>query len=194
VPPRWEAAHRGCTDSEPNRTKAQREDLRGGPHLPKRSDRDPRYFRLVPQPIVLEAITKQCNDPDPAWWENLSHIAERTLVIADGPNSHLPQDQFAAPGDRIPDASYLTDRRRAQRAHHRPLNLPRRAAPFPDPIAHRLEGDSPSGRPSLAVDPRLPFCRSHCARLFAPARDVINRVQGRKKNCHAVNQGTGAAG
>jgi hypothetical protein len=92
----------------------------------------------VPQPIVLEAITKQRNDPDPAWWEDLSHITERTLVIAGGPDSHLPQDQIAALADRIPDASFLTNRRWARRARHRPRNLPHRAAPHPDPMAHRL--------------------------------------------------------
>jgi pimeloyl-ACP methyl ester carboxylesterase len=57
---------------------------------------------------VLEAITKQRNDPDPAWWDDLSHITARTLVIAGGPDSHLPQDQLEALADRIPDASYLT--------------------------------------------------------------------------------------
>jgi 3-oxoadipate enol-lactonase len=56
---------------------------------------------------VVEAITKQRNDPDPAWWDNLRHITARTLVIAGGPNSHLPQDQLAALADRIPDSSYL---------------------------------------------------------------------------------------
>lgn len=57
---------------------------------------------------VVEAITKQRNDPDPAWWNDLRHITARTLVIAGGPDSHLPQDQLAALADRIPDSSYLT--------------------------------------------------------------------------------------
>ena len=56
---------------------------------------------------VVEAITKQRNDPDPAWWDDLSHITARTLVIAGGPDSHLPQDQLEALADRIPDASHL---------------------------------------------------------------------------------------
>lgn len=56
---------------------------------------------------VVEAITKQRNDPDPAWWNDLRHITARTLVIAGGPDSHLPQDQLAALADRIPDSSYL---------------------------------------------------------------------------------------
>lgn len=57
---------------------------------------------------VVEAISKQRNDPDPAWWDDLSHITARTLVIAGGPDSHLPQDQLEALAHRIPDASYLT--------------------------------------------------------------------------------------
>ena len=57
---------------------------------------------------VVEAITKQRNDPDFAWWEDLSHITARTLVIAGGSGSHLPQDQLAALADRIPEASHLT--------------------------------------------------------------------------------------
>ena len=56
---------------------------------------------------VVEAITKQRNDPDPAWWNDLRHITARTLVIAGGPDSHLPQDQLEALADRIPDPSHL---------------------------------------------------------------------------------------
>lgn len=41
-------------------------------------------------------------------WDDLSYIIARTLVIAGGPDSHLPQDQLAALADRIPDSSYLT--------------------------------------------------------------------------------------
>ncbi len=57
---------------------------------------------------VVEAITKQRNVPDPAWWDDLRHITARTLVIAGGPDSHFPQDQLEGLADRIPDASYLT--------------------------------------------------------------------------------------
>ena len=57
---------------------------------------------------VVEAITKQRNDPDSAWWDNLRHITARTLVIGGGPDSHLPQDQLAALTARIPDSTYLT--------------------------------------------------------------------------------------
>lgn len=57
---------------------------------------------------VLEAITQQRNHPDPAWWGDLGLITARTLVIAGGTDSHLPQDQIAALADRIPDATLVT--------------------------------------------------------------------------------------
>jgi pimeloyl-ACP methyl ester carboxylesterase len=57
---------------------------------------------------ALDAITHQRNHPDPAWWEDLSLITARTLVIAGGTDSHLPQDQIAALADRIPDATLVT--------------------------------------------------------------------------------------
>jgi hypothetical protein len=57
---------------------------------------------------VLEAITQQRNHHDPAWWEDLSLITARTLVIAGGTNSHLPQDQIASLAGRIPDAMLVT--------------------------------------------------------------------------------------
>jgi len=57
---------------------------------------------------VVDAITAQRNHPDPAWWEDLTRITARTLVIAGGPSSHLPQDQLAALAHRIPDATHVT--------------------------------------------------------------------------------------
>jgi pimeloyl-ACP methyl ester carboxylesterase len=57
---------------------------------------------------VLEAITQQRNHPDPAWWGDLGLITARTLVIAGGTDSHLPQDQIAALAGRIPDATLVT--------------------------------------------------------------------------------------
>jgi pimeloyl-ACP methyl ester carboxylesterase len=57
---------------------------------------------------VLDAITKQRNHPDSAWWEDLSLVSARTLVVAGGTDSHLPQDQVAALAGRIPDAMLVT--------------------------------------------------------------------------------------
>ena len=57
---------------------------------------------------VMGAIARQRNHPDPAWWEDLNLITARTLVIAGGIDSHLPQDQIASLADRIPDAKLVT--------------------------------------------------------------------------------------
>jgi len=57
---------------------------------------------------VLGAIARQRNHPDPAWWEDLNLITARTLVVAGGTESHLPQDQIAALAGRIPDATLVT--------------------------------------------------------------------------------------
>jgi pimeloyl-ACP methyl ester carboxylesterase len=57
---------------------------------------------------VLGAIAHQRDHPDPAWWEDLNLITARTLVIAGGTDSHLPQDQIAALAGRIPDATLVT--------------------------------------------------------------------------------------
>ena len=65
----------------------------------------------VPLPFdwrVLDAVVRQRNHPDPAWWEDLNLICAHTLVIAGGTGSHLPQDQVVALAGRIPDAVLVT--------------------------------------------------------------------------------------
>ena len=65
----------------------------------------------VPLPFdwrVLDAVVRQRNHPDPAWWEDLNLICAHTLVIAGGTGSHLPQDQIVALAGRIPDAVLVT--------------------------------------------------------------------------------------
>jgi 3-oxoadipate enol-lactonase len=57
---------------------------------------------------VLGAIAHQRNHPDPAWWEDLNLITARTLVVAGGTGSHLPQDQIEALAGRISDATLVT--------------------------------------------------------------------------------------
>jgi pimeloyl-ACP methyl ester carboxylesterase len=57
---------------------------------------------------VLDAVVRQRNHPDPAWWEDLNLICAHTLVIAGGTGSHLPQDQIVALAGRIPDAMLVT--------------------------------------------------------------------------------------
>jgi len=57
---------------------------------------------------VVPQLTGQRNAPDPRWWDDLAAITARTLVIAGGPDSHLPQDQIAALAARIPDGRLVT--------------------------------------------------------------------------------------
>lgn len=48
-----------------------------------------------PQPFdwaAIEAIVRQINNPDPEWWRNPAAVTTPTLVIAGGPDSHVPQD------------------------------------------------------------------------------------------------------
>jgi 3-oxoadipate enol-lactonase len=54
---------------------------------------------------VVPAIIGQLNDPDPAWWERLAEITAKTLIIAGGPGSHVPQDKIAEAAARIPDGT-----------------------------------------------------------------------------------------
>ena len=66
-----------------------------------------------PEPLpfdwqVLGAIVQQRNHPDHSWWEDLNLISARTLVVAGGTGSHLPQDQIDALAGRIPDATLVT--------------------------------------------------------------------------------------
>jgi 3-oxoadipate enol-lactonase len=57
---------------------------------------------------VVTGIMPQRNLPDPAWWDGLTRITAPTLVVAGGPDSHLPQDQLAALAARIPHGRLVT--------------------------------------------------------------------------------------
>jgi pimeloyl-ACP methyl ester carboxylesterase len=57
---------------------------------------------------VFVAILRQLNDPDPAWWDRTSGIKVPTLMIAGGPDSHIPQDRISAVAQRIPECRVLT--------------------------------------------------------------------------------------
>ncbi|MFC3994018.1 alpha/beta fold hydrolase [Actinoplanes siamensis] len=52
---------------------------------------------------AVNAIRAQLNDPDPAWWQALSSLPVRTLIIS-GAESAIPNDLLADAADRIPDA------------------------------------------------------------------------------------------
>ena len=54
---------------------------------------------------VVPAIIGQLNDPDPAWWERLAEITAKTLIVAGGPDSHVPQDKIAEAAARVPDGT-----------------------------------------------------------------------------------------
>jgi 3-oxoadipate enol-lactonase len=60
----------------------------------------------VDWPLVI-AIAGQLKEPDPAWWAGLPSITARTLIIAGGEESHVPQDQLAEAAQLIPDASLV---------------------------------------------------------------------------------------
>jgi 3-oxoadipate enol-lactonase len=57
--------------------------------------------------LVAQLLPRR-NDPDPAWWDALDRITARTLVVAGGPASHLPQDQIADLAARIPGGRLVT--------------------------------------------------------------------------------------
>lgn len=61
----------------------------------------------VDWPLVV-AIGGQLKDPDPAWWAGLLSITARTLIIAGGEDSHVPQDLMAEAAQLIPGATLVS--------------------------------------------------------------------------------------
>ncbi|MFE1409680.1 alpha/beta fold hydrolase [Streptomyces sp. NPDC058746] len=57
---------------------------------------------------MVLAVRPQLDRPDPSWLEGLSRITAPTLVVAGGPDSHVPQDAIAELVRRIPDARLTT--------------------------------------------------------------------------------------
>ncbi|WP_331728442.1 alpha/beta fold hydrolase [Streptomyces sp. NBC_00158] len=57
---------------------------------------------------MVLAVRAQLDHPDPSWLEGLSLITAPTLVVAGGPDSHVPQDALAEAARRIPDARLTT--------------------------------------------------------------------------------------
>lgn len=57
---------------------------------------------------VVPAIADEFTNPDPAWWDRLSDITARTLLIAGGPSSHIPQDKLKEVAAQIPMCSMTT--------------------------------------------------------------------------------------
>lgn len=57
---------------------------------------------------MVPAVRRQIDVPDPRWLERLSQITAKTLVLAGGPHSHVPQDGVAEFAGRIPGGRVVT--------------------------------------------------------------------------------------
>ncbi|MGW6485523.1 alpha/beta fold hydrolase [Streptomyces sp. NPDC055059] len=57
---------------------------------------------------MVLAVRRQIDVPDPRWLERLSQITAKTLVLAGGPHSHVPQDGVAELARRIPGGRVVT--------------------------------------------------------------------------------------
>ncbi|PBC67560.1 pimeloyl-ACP methyl ester carboxylesterase [Streptomyces sp. TLI_235] len=57
---------------------------------------------------MVLAVRRQIDAPPPAWWDGLGRITAGTLVIAGGPDSHVPQDGLADLVRRVPAARLVT--------------------------------------------------------------------------------------
>jgi pimeloyl-ACP methyl ester carboxylesterase len=57
---------------------------------------------------VVPAIVNQVNAGDPETWDLLTTITAPTLIIAGGPESHIPHAQLEAAASRIPACTLLT--------------------------------------------------------------------------------------
>ncbi|MFB7907060.1 alpha/beta fold hydrolase [Kitasatospora sp. NPDC059146] len=57
---------------------------------------------------MVRAIKAQIDTPDPAWREGLARITARTLVVAGGPTSHIPQERVAELARLVPDCRLVT--------------------------------------------------------------------------------------
>lgn len=77
----------------------------------------PKPARLVPDRpdadlgfdwLAVPAIYRQRNQPDPRWWDLLSHISIPVLLLAGGATSHVDQRQLAALAGQLPDCRMIT--------------------------------------------------------------------------------------
>lgn len=57
---------------------------------------------------MVLAVRKQIDDPEPAWLDRLDRITAPTLIVAGGPQSHVPQDRIAEMARRVPDGRVVT--------------------------------------------------------------------------------------
>ncbi|GHF64010.1 3-oxoadipate enol-lactonase [Kitasatospora xanthocidica] len=57
---------------------------------------------------MVRAVKAQLDDPDPAWRDGLASITARTLAVAGGPASYVPQERIAELARLIPDCRLVT--------------------------------------------------------------------------------------
>jgi pimeloyl-ACP methyl ester carboxylesterase len=107
VPPRL--THLIVEDTAPPRPGAEKRPRRVRPDRPLPFD-----F------AVVDAIMDDSDEPDPAWWDRTADIDIPTLLIAGGPDSHVPQRVLAELVDRMPDATLVT----IPAGHHVHTNRP----------------------------------------------------------------------
>lgn len=58
--------------------------------------------------LAMRQVIRQLRAPDPAYWDALSAITARTLVISGGPKSHVSPRDVAVVARRIPRAELAT--------------------------------------------------------------------------------------
>ncbi|MGW7385018.1 alpha/beta fold hydrolase [Streptomyces sp. NPDC054794] len=57
---------------------------------------------------MVLAVRQQVDTPDAGWLERLSNITAKTLVVAGGPRSHVPQEGIVELARRIPHGQAVT--------------------------------------------------------------------------------------
>lgn len=57
---------------------------------------------------MVLAVRKQIDTPDPAWLDRLTGITAETLVVAGGPDSHVPQESVAELAHRVPNGRLVS--------------------------------------------------------------------------------------
>lgn len=56
---------------------------------------------------AIVAIVGQLVDPDPRWWDRLPTVSARTLILAGGATSNVPQDAVSEAATLVPEAKLV---------------------------------------------------------------------------------------
>ncbi|MFF2076785.1 alpha/beta fold hydrolase [Kitasatospora sp. NPDC058162] len=72
--------------------------------VPAEGAEEPAHFDWA----MVRAVKAQIDTPDPAWRDGLTRITARTLVVAGGAASHVPQERIAELARLIPDCRLVT--------------------------------------------------------------------------------------